>query len=487
MKGVLLVLLVVAGSRGGQALGRGKGGRSTQLPPPPLPEGEHLPPERWFNQTLDHFAPTDNRTWQQRYFLNATFYKPGGPVLLLIGGEGPASPAWMVTAQPVQLAKKLHGYLLQLEHRFYGKSHPTKDASVENLAYLSSEQALADLATFTQAMKQHLGLTANKWIALGGSYPGSLAAWYRLKYPHLVHGAVATSAPILAQLNFKEYLEVVRDSLATVDEGCNVAISRAHRDLRNLLQERKGWSIINKEFRLCTPLDGHNRFDVANLFSVLAGNVEDVVQYNRDNRAFEGVKGTDITIDTVCEIMMNDTMGSYYIRYASLNSLLLDVAGEKCLDHTYSSMVKELKSVAWKEQCRAWLYQTCTEFGFYQTSDALHQPFGYEFPLQFFTGQCQDVFGSRFTEKVIRSGIQRTNTLYGGYDLKVTRVVFPNGAIDPWHALGVTTDLSSGATALFINGTAHCANMYPASPGDPTQLIQAREQILALIQQWLKE
>lgn len=62
---------------------------------------------------------------------------------------------------------------------------------------------MADLATFTEAMKEQLDLKDNKWIAVGGSYPGSLAAWYRLKYPHLVDVAVAVSAPTLAQLDFK--------------------------------------------------------------------------------------------------------------------------------------------------------------------------------------------------------------------------------------------------------------------------------------------
>jgi len=31
---------------------------------------------------------------------------------------------------------------------------------------------------------------------------------------------------------------------------------------------------------------------------------------------------------------------------------------------------------------RQWMYQTCTEFGYYQTSDDDHQPFGPHFPLK---------------------------------------------------------------------------------------------------------
>lgn len=61
----------------------------------------------------------------QRYFINEAFYRPGGPVFLMIGGEGPANPAWMNDGTWLTYAEKLGALCLMLEHRFYGKSHPT--------------------------------------------------------------------------------------------------------------------------------------------------------------------------------------------------------------------------------------------------------------------------------------------------------------------------------------------------------------------------
>ncbi len=62
----------------------------------------------------------------QRYFLNDTFYKPGGPVFIMIGGEGTADPIWMVMGTWIEYAKKYNALCFQLEHRYYGKSHPTE-------------------------------------------------------------------------------------------------------------------------------------------------------------------------------------------------------------------------------------------------------------------------------------------------------------------------------------------------------------------------
>lgn len=72
------------------------------------------------------------------------------------------------------------------------------------MQYLTSQQALADLAVFIEAMNEQYQLDDSvKWIVFGGSYPGSLAAWMRMKYPHLVHGAMSASGPLLAQVDFK--------------------------------------------------------------------------------------------------------------------------------------------------------------------------------------------------------------------------------------------------------------------------------------------
>lgn len=79
-----------------------------------------------------------------------------------------------------------------------------RDLSVKNLKYLSSQQALADLAYFIEIMNIDYKLPNDtKWIAFGGSYAGSLAAWLRSKYPHLLHGAVSASGPLLAEIDFQ--------------------------------------------------------------------------------------------------------------------------------------------------------------------------------------------------------------------------------------------------------------------------------------------
>nr|CAD7202974.1 unnamed protein product [Timema douglasi] len=487
------VLVVLCGLAEGWKIfhhGRHKGG---MLGAPYTDQQIALPPAEWFEQKLDHFNPTDTTTWRQRKEIRAgerlgeTRMDRGRERERERGKEEPPQDRIEEGGYPGTVCRRR----LLLPSPLTLSNLSVRDMSVKNLRYLSSEQALADLAEFVEAMNDKYKLTsATKWIVFGGSYPGSLAAWLRFKYPHLIHGAVSTSGPLLAKADFQEYYGVVQQSLSTTGNDCVIAIKNATSQIDILLKHEIGLLELKELFRPCDAIDPTNEADVATLYETLAGNFAGVVQYNKDNRAFEGSRGTNITIDVVCEVMSDETIGPAVTRYAAVNSLLLDTYNQTCTDFSYDNMIRSLRNTSWNSSAgeggRQWTYQTCTEFGFYQTSSLAPHLFGDDFPLDYFTRQCEDIFGPRFNDTLLEQGINRTNMFYGAYNLEVTNVVFVHGTIDPWHALGITKSISDSEPAIFIEGTAHCANMYPSSPDDPPGLVAARLQIFELVKRWLQ-
>ena len=45
----------------------------------------------------------------------------------------------------------------------------------------------------------------NPWFVFGVSYAGALSAWFRLKFPHLTCGSLASSGVVLAVYNFTDF------------------------------------------------------------------------------------------------------------------------------------------------------------------------------------------------------------------------------------------------------------------------------------------
>lgn len=86
---------------------------------------------------------------------------------------------------------------------------------------------------------------------------------------------------------------------------------------------------------------------------------------------------------------------------------------------------------------RPWTYQTCNEFGWFQTSSSRKQHFGTKYPLAFFTTICKDVFGTGFTNDSIHSQIMQTNSKFRGKKLQVDNVYRTHGELDPWRKAGM--------------------------------------------------
>lgn len=237
----------------------------------------------------------------------------------------------------------------------------------------------------------------NRWIAFGGSYPGSLAAWLREKYAHLVHGSISTSGPLLAKIDFFEYYQVVVDSLATYKKAdCVTPVQKAIQQIDVLLKHMIGQRTLNEKYQLCDPVENSiaNPLDIANLYEGIASDFAGVVQYNKDNR-----DNNHVSIDDVCDLMCNQTIGAPVTRLAAVNSLLLKESDQKCMDYKYDKMVQQMKNTSWDSDVasgmRQWTYQTCTEFGFFQTSNNISSIFGDKFPAEFFVRQCADIYGDR--------------------------------------------------------------------------------------------
>ena len=254
-----------------------------------------------------------------------------------------------------------------------------------------------------------------------------------------------------------------------------------------MLSDKSQWPAVEKMFHVSPSLE--NQDDVSLLAEILAGNFMGIVQYNKDNTAFEG-RPNNITIDDLCNIMADTSRGSSLERYAAVNELLMKASGQDMIDANFAGQVKFMKETGWDAPAveggaRQWIYQTCSEFGYYQTTDSANQPFGDLVTLSSQLKICSDVYEISPTD--VNKAVMDTNKQYGGKNnipLNATNIIFPNGSIDPWHALGVTSPYPP-LMAVFIDGTAHCANMYPPSPHDPSSLIKARETISSTIQGWL--
>lgn len=474
--------------------GRPRGGMK-KTPPPS--EYEHLISKdtvvsTTFKQTLDHFDNTTVSLFNQRYYHNNQWYKDGGPAFLMLGGEGPESSYWVSYPglEITNLAAKQGAWVFDIEHRFYGESHPTSDMSVNNLKYLSSAQAVEDAATFIRAMKVKYPQLANaKWVTFGGSYSGALAAWVRAKHPDLVYAAVGSSGPVQAEVDFKEYLEVVQNSITRNSTACADSVTQGFNLVASLLKTADGRKQLKTAFHLCQDIQLDDK-SLKYFWETVYSPYMEIVQYSGDAA---GAFATQLTIsNAICKYHLNSKTPTI-TKMKQVNDYF-DLVNEYfgCNDIDYNGFIQFMKDTSFGEaqSDRAWVWQTCTEFGYYQsTASSTAGPwFGgvANLPAQYYIDECTAIYGAAYNSQEVATAVSYTNQYYGGRDnLNTGRILLPNGDIDPWHALGKLTSNNADIVPVVINGTAHCADMYGASSHDSIYLTNARQKIASVLAGWL--
>jgi len=466
---------------------------------------------------VDHFddsATAPIAKWSQRYYSDASFWGGEGyPIFLYIGGEGPQS-APTDRLLMYKLAEEHQALVVALEHRYYGESYPVPDMSTPNLKYLTSEQALADLARFIQyvsaagngdadtlsspPLELPASAMASKWVSFGGSYPGNLATWLKLKYPSLVAGTVGSSAPVFAEYDYYQYAQVTGFAMGYPliggSDQCYKTIDKATADLEALVLSTPGAygssSAIPDALKPCSAMD--NDLDLSTYEAELFGNFQGTVQYN--------LQSAGPTVELLCDTMANvtDNGGSALEAFAAATAIFYEGVEGACISSSFQKDYIDMymantsfSGLGCDLDCtstRQWIYQSCNEFGYFQTTTGTDQPFaGFKFANIETAGKQVCVQGFGIPDSVDYNGPKSNakgpvaNTRYGGRAVEGTNITMPNGNCDPWHALSVVNETdpfynsgagmpgcpgvqtTSGTSIVEIDGTAHCRDMY--APG----------------------
>lgn len=224
----------------------------------------------FFEQPLNHFIPRGTGpTYKQRYclydgFVNRSITNDTYPIFLYTGNESPLEQYINHTGLMWELAPRHHAQVAFFEHRYEGQSLP--NITDKCMSYSSSIQALADFVT----LLNHLNPGShNPVIAFGGSYGGMLSSWLRMKYPNVVAGAIAASAPIWGMPNTTR-ADAIDACSRVVSRGigmpypptkkssepnfCGSNMLAAWPLIEFLGNSSVGRSFLERSFRLCKPL-----------------------------------------------------------------------------------------------------------------------------------------------------------------------------------------------------------------------------------------
>ncbi|XP_057968049.1 probable serine protease EDA2 [Malania oleifera] len=432
--------------------------------------------ELWFNQTLDHFSPYDRRQFKQRYYEYMDYFRPNdGPIFLTICGE--TSCNGIANDYISVLAKKFGAAVVSLEHRYYGKSSPFKSLTTKNLAYLSSKQALFDLAIFRQYYQESLNAKLNKsdienpWFVIGVSYSGALSAWFRLKFPHLTCGSLASSGVVLAVYNFTEFDQQIGESAGT---ECKAALQ----EINQLVEHRLA---VNGK-ALKTSFGAAELDNDADFLYFLADAAVTAFQYGNPDILCSPLSqakkdGQDL-VDAYATYVKDYYVGSFGAKVQTYNQ-----------DH--------LKDIAVGEDSsdRLWWFQVCSEVAYFQVAPSNDSIRSSMINTRYHLDLCKNVF-----EEGIYPDVDATNIYYGGTKIAGSKIVFTNGSQDPWrHASKQTSSTDLPSYMISCHNCGHGTDLRgcPQIPlnleGDarncssPDAVHKVRQQIVEHIDLWLSE
>ena len=451
---------------------------------------------------IDHYNDSDTRTYENRYWVNAKYYKVGGPVFYFDSGEQNAHPLvpyfLYEAAGPssiMTLARRYNGMAMIFEHRFYGDleggSYPFKmnttsgkaEAGYAAYKYLNTEQALQDpvyMANNFQppGMEEYWSMLKPKytpWIWLGGSYPGIRGVQMRVRNPETFYATWASSAPTHAAVDMWTYYAQAERSMtrncsadytaitnwvdATLMNGTQAEIT----DLKNSL-----WKAIQ-----ASPDDLNPTIDMSDVAAL--GNA-DVAGLLLTPLNFYQYYGFERSVLPFCNIM--ETMNRPLAPTTDNGGIAPAIASESGLAATYNISTAwtyfltglaqiDYDSIPYSDdpiQDSSWMWQYCTEYGYFQRGNPEnpHTIQSRFTSLDLFQSQCNDAFSEGLPSS---PNVSEPNK-YGGWKINPSNTMLSSGEYDPWRSMSpASIDTAVGAPGRLTTQNIPVCNVAPADQG----------------------
>jgi pimeloyl-ACP methyl ester carboxylesterase len=406
-----------------------------------------------------------NQTFTQRYYVDSQYYTENGPVFYEIGGEGTLGGApggYLAT-----LAKEKGALLIALEHRFYGESVPDSipnPMETHNLAkYLTVEQALADLATFTTYYKGVNTKTASApWVVFGGSYPGALSSWYRITYPDMSIGSLSSSGVVDCIVDFTGFDKQVAEAIGNT---CSDGIKRINKAFEKLTSSDEGFKIARDMF--------HCESDMwkRDFFYMIADSWSMIDQYS--------AKST--LCSTIADAGPDATDQQLMKTFADLTSSFW---GEDFCSQGFYNTEALADPTRWEHNARSWRWQTCYQVSYFNTAPSSGSLRNVDVNLEYHLEQCSKIFGQKMYPQSAAM-----NAKFGGNTPIGHNIFYSDFSDDPWRRASVDYPVSSDQPYFLsqCDDCGHCKDFHEPSPEDPPQLTQSRTEFESYLNKWLQE
>jgi pimeloyl-ACP methyl ester carboxylesterase len=461
----------------------------------------------YFSQKVDHFDSSNTDTWPQRYFIETKFFRgPGHPIILVVGGEGGIDTGMFYPFVDQYLAEHWGALVLHPEHRFYGVSQPVDPVTNEELVQLLTlPNAIEDMLAIVRRFKNQYHCSLDKTsphycpvIAVGGSYPAFVATLMRIHYPDQVDIAYASSAPLklwTMEADPFGYMDVVTRVTDQVAPGCAQAVREtlAAVDQQIRQSDEDYIHFARHDLNICP---GTIPTYITNA-EILSQEMMMIVGYTfADFNMFAYPPDHSTDLYDVCHhVFLNDHYKTpteklsqfwKYVEFYNDNLLpCFDMSSQLPAGHHASISGADWSGVGVGYDGMMFDFHCCSTLtpaiGFSHESMFPYRPW----TLEWLTQHCERRF--QVTPKPYK-----LLHMYHFDDLiraNATKILFTNGLNDMWSAGSLLESISDDLPVInMVNGAHHSdLSNHPDDHLDTRDVVEAHQQIRAVLEQWLKE